>query len=89
MRSRLPEAKDIINNLMNEKTKTEVSEDEASWLGINGVAVNESNAQLYNMPQGVYVYSIVEDGHGPAASSDLQEKDIITAIEGTGISSMV
>ena len=38
------------------------------------------------MPQGVYVYSIVEDG--PAASSDLQEKDIITAIEGTGISSM-
>ena len=82
----ITEAKDIINNLMNEKTKTEVSEDEASWLGINGVAVNESNAQLYNMPQGVYVYSIVEDG--PAASSDLQEKDIITAIEGTGISSM-
>lgn len=82
----ITEAKDIINNLMNEKTKTEVSEDEASWLGINGVAVNESNAQLYNMPQGVYVYSIVENG--PAASSDLQEKDIITAIEGTGISSM-
>ena len=40
----ITEAKDIINNLMNEKTKTEVSEDEASWLGINGVAVNESNA---------------------------------------------
>ena len=29
----ITEAKDIINNLMNEKTKTEVSEDEAFWLG--------------------------------------------------------
>ncbi len=81
------EAKEIIDSLMNKSTRTaEVGEDEASWLGINGVAVNRSNAQLYNMPEGVYVYSIIENG--PAAASELQEKDIITAIEGTNVSSM-
>ena len=80
------EAQDIINSLMNKETRTEVAEEDASWLGIQGVDINSSNAQMYNMPEGVYVYSIVENG--PAASSDLQERDIITALEGTGVSSM-
>ena len=81
------EAQDIINSLMNKETRTEVAEEDASWLGIQGVDINSSNAQMYNMPEGVYVYSIVENG--PAASSDLQERDIITALEGTGVSSMM
>ena len=38
------------------------------------------------MPEGVYVYSLVENG--PAASSELMERDIITAIEGSRVSSM-
>ncbi len=80
------EAEDIINSLMNAQTRTAVDEENASWLGITGVDMNQVNAQMYNMPEGVYVYSIAENG--PAASSELQEKDIITAIEGTNVASM-
>ena len=71
---------------MTKQTRTAVDEKDASWLGINGVDMNGTNAQQYNMPEGVYVYSIVENG--PAASSELRERDIITAVEGEGISSM-
>lgn len=80
------EAQDIIDKLMTKETRTAVSDDDASYLGINGVDMNSANAQMYNMPEGVYVYSIIENS--PAAASDLKEKDIITAIEGTEVSSM-
>ena len=60
------EAQDIINSLMNKETRTEVAEEDASWLGIQGVDINSSNAQMYNMPEGVYVYSIVENDRQPA-----------------------
>lgn len=80
------EAEDIIYSLMTKQTRKVVEEDEASWLGINGVDMNGTDAKQYNMPEGVYVYSIVEDG--PAAASDLRERDIITAVEGSKVSSM-
>ena len=80
------EAMDIINSLMNKETRTEVAEEDASWLGINGVDMSQNDARTYNMPEGVYVYSLVENG--PAAAAGLQERDIITAIEGTGVASM-
>lgn len=80
------EAMDIINSLMNKETRTEVAEEDASWLGINGVDMNQNDARIYNMPEGVYVYSLVENG--PAAAAGLQARDIITAIEGTGVASM-
>ena len=50
-------------------------------LGITGVTVTEEYAELYHMPQGVYVYSA--DG-----ASALQKGDIITAIDGTAITTM-
>ncbi len=80
------EAEEIIYSLMTKQTRQSVSEDEASWLGINGVDMNGNNAKQYNMPEGVYVYSLVEDG--PAAASELMERDIITAVEGSRVSSM-
>ena len=82
----MSEAEEIIYSLMTKQTRQAVEEEDASWLGINGVDMNGSNAKQYNMPEGVYVYSLVEDG--PAASSDLMERDIITAVEGSRVSSM-
>ena len=41
-------------------------------------------AKMYGMPQGVYVYKIMEDS--AAAGSDLHEKDIITKLDGEKIS---
>ena len=37
--------------------------------------IDETMAKMYGMPQGVYVYKIMEDS--AAAGSDLHEKDII------------
>ena len=80
------EAQDIIDDLMTKETRTAVSDEEASYLGINGVDMDASSAKMYNMPEGVYVYSLIEGG--PAESSELRAMDIITAIEGTTVSSM-
>jgi serine protease Do len=76
----------IIEDLMNQETKEKVSEDDQGYLGISGISVTSDVASAYNMPQGVYVESIM-DGSG-AASSDLKEGDIITGINGTTIDSM-
>ena len=71
---------------MNQETKTKVDADKQGYLGIRGVSVTQQIASAYDMPQGVYVAEII-DGGG-AADSDLQKGDIITAIDGSTISSM-
>ncbi len=76
----------IIQDLMNQSTKSRVSEDEQGYLGITGVSVTSQVSQAYNMPQGVYVDDMV-DGTG-AADSDLQKGDIITAINSTKVGDM-
>jgi serine protease Do len=74
---------DIIDDLMNQKTKIEVSEDQRGYLGIQVTSVDSSSAQVYNMPQGAYVYSIIDGG--AASNSELQARDIITKLNGTTI----
>lgn len=77
--------KDLIEELMNKEPLKEVDESEASYLGITPAAVDSSTAYLYNMPEGVYIYSLTENG--PAAQSGLKEKDIITKFDGEKITS--
>lgn len=76
----------IIEDLMNQKTKETVAEEDRGYLGISGVSVTSQVSSAYSMPQGVYIAQII-DGGG-AADSDLQKGDIITAIEGTSVSDM-
>lgn len=82
----ISKAKPIIENLMNQETKTKVDSDKQGYLGISGVSVTAQVSSAYNMPQGVYVAKLVDNG--PAANSDLQEGDIITGINGSTITSM-
>ncbi len=82
----ISKAEPIIEDLMNQKTKSKVSDDEKGYLGIQGVSVTSQVASAYNMPEGVYVAGIM-DGTG-AADSDLKKGDIITKIGGTTVSSM-
>lgn len=76
----------IIKDLMNQKTKETVAEEDRGYLGISGVSVTSQVASAYDMPEGVYVAQII-DGGG-AADSDLQKGDIITAIEGSSVTDM-
>ncbi len=68
--------KSIIDDLKTRTTKVEVAEAEQGYLGIQIQNIDSSMAQLYGMPEGVYVYKITEDS--AASESDLHEKDIIT-----------
>lgn len=80
------EVQDIIQGLMNQKTRIAVDEDKQGYLGIQGTDVDERDAALYGMPTGVFVYKVVEGG--AASRSDLQEKDIITKIDNQSIRTM-
>lgn len=77
---------DILDELMNRKTRSDVSEEKRGYLGIQGTTVDEDAATTFDMPKGVYVYKILEDG--AAAGSELREKDIITKLDGMTVKSM-
>ncbi len=80
----ISKAKDIIDDLMTRTTKVTVDESEQGYLGIQLQNIDESMAKMYGMPQGVYVYKIMDNS--AAAGSDLREKDIITKLDGEKIS---
>ena len=77
---------EILDELMNRKTRSEVAEEKRGYLGIQGTTVDEDAAAAFGMPKGVYVYKILKDG--AAADSQLREKDIITKLDGMTVKSM-
>ena len=76
----------IIDGLKTQESKTKVAEAEQGVLGIYGISVTSDVASAYGLPVGAYVEEIIE-GTG-AASSDLQQGDIITGIEGQTVTGM-
>lgn len=54
-------------------------------IGISGIAVTSEQASNYNIPQGIYVQSIVSGG--PCDGTSLEEGDIITEVDGEAITS--
>lgn len=100
----ITKAQTILEKLMNGQTVTDAdvagsdggSSDSASagagktaqtaYLGIYGVDITSDMASSYNMPTGVYV-SKVASGSG-AEAAGIQKRDIITAVDGTAVSSM-
>ena len=78
-------AQPIIENLMSQETRTKLTEN-YGCLNITAQDVSSDAAQMYGVPQGAYVYSVLEGG--AAANAGLQEGDIITAINGTSLSSV-
>lgn len=54
-------------------------------IGISGIAVTSDQASNYNIPQGIYVQSIVSGG--PCDGTSLKEGDIITEVDGKTITS--
>lgn len=71
---------DIIETLMNETTRTKVSDAEKSSIGITGITVNEAINEAYDIPAGVYVAEVTE-GSG-ADEAGIRQGDVITAFDG-------
>lgn len=57
-----------------------------AYIGIQGKDLSAYDAASFNMPQGVYILAVVENG--PAYQAGLNSGDIITTMNGTEVSSM-
>ncbi|ADL03208.1 S1C family serine protease [Lacrimispora saccharolytica] len=79
----ISKAQNIIDTLMTRKTRTQVTDENQGYLGIQCKNIDGVTSQQLGMPQGVFIYKIVEGG--AASKSDLREKDIITKFDGQGI----
>ena len=82
----ISDAKPIIEDLMTKQTKLKVSEESKGYLGITGVDVAAEYSQIYGIPQGIYVSSVIEGT--AAANAGLVKGDIITALNGTEMTTM-
>lgn len=79
-------ASDIINDLMNQETRTKVEEGKQGYLGIAGVTVSSEASEVYGIPEGVKISSLEEDG--AAEKAGLEEGDIIVKIDGKKVTSI-
>lgn len=76
----ISQATPIINELMNREV---LSEDEQGYLGITGEDVTDTEVSKFNMPLGISITSVIEDG--PADKAGLKHGDIITKVNGTEV----
>lgn len=83
----ISDVKPIIENLMSKETRLKVAEDQRGYLGITGVDVKSDYSELYNVPQGVYVSSVIEGGAADRAG--IARGYIITALNDEEIDSMM
>lgn len=82
----LSKAEPILENLMSLTTRSKVDDEDASYLGITGMNVSEEVHNYYGVPLGVLVGEVEKDG--PADQAGIQEKDVITEIDGRKVTTM-
>ena len=82
----ISQAKEILDQLVTLRTAREVEEARRGYLGIQGTSVDAQSAAMFGMPEGVFVYKILEGG--AAYGTELKEKDIITKVDGQTVRTM-
>ena len=79
----ISDVESIIGDLQNLKTRSEVDSEKVGYLGITCQDVTSEIAQQYDMPEGVYLKSVVA---GCAADqAGLKKGDILTRFDGMGV----
>jgi len=81
----ISQVSDIIENLMNQTTRTQVDATEQGYLGISGESVTEAIAAMYGMPQGVFISDVTSDM--AASNAGIESGSILTSFDGTQITS--
>lgn len=82
----ISDIKDVLEDLMNQKTKVKVSDEEKGYIGISGFDVSSESAKLYGMPVGVYVESTLQGG--AAEKAGITKGNIITNFNGKTVKNM-
>ncbi|MGX8703416.1 MAG: S1C family serine protease, partial [bacterium] len=75
-------AKPILENLGTKAARTKVDDEHASYIGIHCMTMSNYYVQM-GYPAGAYVSDVMKDG--PAEAAGLKEGDIITAIDGSNV----
>lgn len=78
-------AQPILDDLMSKKTRTAVDEEDAGYLGVSCLEVSAQVSQMYMLPSGVFIGEVTKGG--PAEKAGILKGDVITAIDGTKITS--
>ena len=76
----------IIEELMNETTRTKVADSEKSSIGIAGITVDSNINAAYGIPAGVYVASVTQGSGAEAAG--IRKGDVITKFDGKTVSTI-
>ena len=82
----ISDVSDVLNDLMNQETKTKVPEAKQGALGISGVTVDEASSDLYGIPEGALVREVMEGG--AAEEVGLPKGCIITKVNSSKVDSM-
>ena len=82
----ISDVSELIQSLMNQETKTRVSEEDRGMIGITGISVSDAFSQEIDMPAGVYVTEITAGGG--AEEAGMTRGCIITGINGSTVDSM-
>ncbi len=72
-------AGEVIETMSKRKDREQIPESEQGQLGINVRNIDAQTAFSLDMPEGIYVYKIMDDS--PVKNSELKEKDIIVAFD--------
>lgn len=82
----IDKAEDSLKELMNLPTREKVDSSEASYLGIEGESVTTDITQMYGIPGGAVIVSVVDNS--PADNAGMREGDIITELDGRSVGNM-
>lgn len=77
------EAEKILSSLSTLMTREKVPEAEQGVLGVQVKDIDAQTAESFAMPKGIYIYKILKDTG--AKNEALQERDIITKLDGQGV----
>lgn len=74
---------DIIDNLMNQTTRTKVDSDKQGTIGIKGINVTSDVQKKYNLPEGIYVSEVTSGS--AAEKAGITSGSIITKFDGKSV----
>ena len=75
----------VLKNLVNKETRDQLADDERGYLGATVVNVSDDAKELYNMPEGAFVYEVTEGS--AAEEAGIKKGDVITKFDGESVTS--
>lgn len=78
-------ASPIIAELMERQTRSRVADEEMGYMGITMQEITDQIIQMYNMPQGVFVYDVAQGS--AAETAGIKRGDVVVKFDGQKITS--